>query len=367
MKIACFYPKSQFASWSMTLGWTTTLRRMGHEVIPAELPGAGGDIPKSLFESIKAKLPTLEALKECNAILVSGPEHIAPWLDTVYGKYEWKHLEVPKAAWLHETMQREDYSIDWDGISLWADEHFLPAYQDADWLAQPSLGGEHVHWLPFGVDTEVFQPCKVEAVARHRHINATDLEIGVKSGQCDDPNCFLRKQTKAWPIAFIGLMYDKRAHFLNALGRHNHPPLRVGTVGIQDLEGYRAEESARRMASNIRQIGVFFNLPAMSSLLVSKVYEVMACGTFLLTPQLNADHGTDKNMEPFESGRHLVYYRSSNLPYVAQLLRDWSSPEKEAEREQIAAEGCREVHENHSLEKRLAVILEKIGVKETVQ
>jgi hypothetical protein len=341
VRLAVFFPKSQHAAWSMSNGLVTTLRRMGYQVLRGELPATGGNVPPQVFESIKESLPAIEALKGCDAILVSGPEHIAPWLDAVYGKYEWKQLGVPKAAWWHETLQREDYSIDWDNVSCWADENFVPAWQDADWLDQEAFGKGHVHWLPFGVDTHVFRP-------------HDDFLLG-------------RTQKKEWPVAFIGLVYEKRARFLKALGQHNHPPIRVGNVSISDLSGYCAEESVLRLAANYRSIGVFFNMPALSSLLVTKVYEVMACGTFLLTPELSADRGISKNMELFESGRHLVYYRSSNLPYVAQLLREWSSEEKFSEREKIAMAGCGEVHEKHSLEKRLAVILEKIGVKETVQ
>lgn len=344
MRLAVLYPRSQFAAWSMSGGIVATLRRMGHEVVPGELPGIGGEVSPQVFESIKAQLPPVETLKKCDAVLVSGPEHIAPWLDAVYGKYEWKNLGIPKAAWWHETMQRDDYSLDWDNVSMWADENFVPAYQDADWLSQPMFGGEHVHWLPFGVDTKIFKPF-------------TSLTPTDDQGRTE----------KAWPIAFVGLIYDKRGRFLQALSRHNHPPIRCGQVSINDLSGFCAEESARRLADNYRRVKVFFNLPAMSRLLVSKVYEVMACGTFLLSPQLPADHGIDKNREAFESGRHLVYYRSSNLPYVAQLLRDWSSDEKAVEREKIAATGCQEVHEKHSLQSRLETILSKIGVKEVVQ
>lgn len=333
----------------MSGGIVSTLRRMGHEVVPGELPAVGGDVSPQVFEGIKAQLPTVETIKRCDAVLVSGPEHIAPWLDAVYGKYEWKNLGIPKAAWWHETMQREDYSLDWDNVSMWADENFVPAYQDADWLSQPMFGGEHVHWLPFGVDTKVFND-------RLADMYGWDLSAATAS-----------HTEKRWPIAFVGLIYDKRGRFLQALSQHHHPPIRCGQVSINDLSGFCAEESARRLADNYRRVKVFFNLPAMSRLLVSKVYEVMACGTFLLTPQLPADHSIDKNQEVFESGRHLVYYRSSNLPYVAQLLRDWSSDEKAEEREKIAATGCREVHEKHSLEKRLEVILSKIGVKEVVQ
>jgi len=342
------YPKSRHAAWSLCEGVVNTLRRMGHEVIGAGLPQGGGDVDQRQFDAIKAKAPTLEQLKTQDLVIVSGSEHIGPWLDAIYAKYEWKNLPVPKAAWYHESFSRDDYAIDFDAVKWWAEEHFFPAAQDAEFHDQEMFAKEHSHWLPFGVDTKVFHD-------RAADVHGWDLPTDTSS-----------HSEKVWPIAFIGLLYEKRRAFLGALLRHDHPPIRLGNVHIEDLSGWCGEEAVRRLASNYRQIGVFFNLPAMSRLQVTKIYEVMACGTFCLTPLLPSDRGTSQNMT-FENGRHCVYYRSSNLPYVAQLLREWSSEEKREEREKIAAAGCAEVHANHSLEKRLAVILEKCGVREIVQ
>lgn len=343
MKVGFLYPKSEWAAWSLTHGITNTLRAMGHEVVPGEMPTEGiENLPRAAFDRITAKLPALKTLKECDAVLISGPEHIAPWLNAVYGKYEWKNLGVPKAAWWHESMFREDYTLDWDNVGMWADENFVPAYQDADWLSQPMFAGEHVHWLPFGVDTEVFRP-----------YSATEecyavLKPGLRT---------------SWPIAFVGLVYDKRAKFLDALSQCNIPAIRIGNVKVQDLAGLDPVENVQRLANNYRRIGVFFNLPAMSKLLVTKIYEVMACGTFVLTPMLANEKGIEQNMKPFHDREHLVYYRGANLVDVARALRHWSAPENQDEREKIAAAGCKEVHEKHSLRVRLETILSKMGVE----
>lgn len=348
MKIAVLFPRSRISAWSLCDGVVNTLRRMGHKVLPVEIPQIIGAIDELRFEALKARLPKISELGKQDAILLSAPEHIGPWIDAIYGKYEWKHeVTCPKLAWYHESFFREDFTIDFDTVSYWADEHFFPAIQDAEFFDQESFAKGRAHYLPFGVDTDIFKPFQNY------------------SGSIEEHNFLLKE--KVWPIAFVGTMYDKRQAFLNALSKHDHPPIRFGTVTVEDLSGYCAEESARRLAANYRQVGVFFNMPALSRLLVTKVYEVMACGTFILSPQLPADRGMHKNLELFQTGHHLVYYRSSNLPYVAQLLREFSSPEKLATREEIAAEGCREVHEKHSLEKRLETILSKIGVKETVQ
>lgn len=345
MKIAVFYPDAPRTGWSAAHGIEHTLRRMGHSVVAGRIPVDVMNPAPHVFEAIKETLPILETLKEQDLILLSGLEHIAPWLDSVYGAYEWKAINVPKAAWYHESFFREDYTIDFEAIQGWTDQHFFPAVQDAEFFDQDSFAKDRSHWLPMGVDTQIFCPVP---------------------GQGSRPTQWTIPE-KRWPIAFIGWIYDKRARFLKALSRHDHPKIRLGGVSISDLGGYQQEESVRRLADNYRRIGVFFNLPALSQLLVSKVYEVMACGTFCLTPQLSVDRGIQRNMEIFQDGRHLVYYRSSNLPYVAQLLREWSSEEKAEERERIAAAGCKEVHENHSLEKRLEVVLAKCGVKAMVQ
>lgn len=348
MKIGFLFPDSQFASWGQTHGVVSTLQAMGHEVVTGAMPNAMGEIPPHVFEQIKSRLPSLETLKGCDAILISGPEHLAPWFDAVYGKYDWKGIDVPKAAWWHESMHREDYTLDWDNVGFWANENFVPAYQDADWLSQECFGGQHVHWLPFGVDTKVFHD-------RSADVHGWDLPTNVAS-----------HTEKKYPVAFIGLMYEKRQNFLKALQQHNIPRIRIGNVVVRDLDGADPVENVERLASNYRRVGVFFNLPALSRLLVSKVYEAMACGTFLYTPMLGSDKGISENMKPFHDREHLVYYRGANLVDVARGLREWSSEDKTAEREKIAAAGCREVHEKHSLKLRLETILSKIGVRETV-
>ena len=310
-------------------------------------------MPEEQFKRVTNELPALETLKKCDAILISGPEHIAPWLDAVYGKYEWKNIEVPKAAWWHESMNRDDYTLDWDNVGMWANENFVPAYQDADWLSQEMFGGTHIHWLPFGVDTEVFKAHQDPTVA---------------------PSCVPNEhwskyhfEGKQWPIAFIGAMYEKRHKFLQALSQCNIPPIIIGNVVVKDLGGLDPIENVQRLASNYRRVGVFFNLPALSRLLVTKIYEVMACGTFVMTPLLSNEKHIAENMKQFHDREHLLYYRSAGLVDVARSLREWSSEEKAEERGRIAAAGCREVHEKHSLKLRLETILAKLGVQETVQ
>lgn len=348
MKVAVFFSQDPTAGWNMGEGIVRTLKRMGHTVIPGPLPTAR-EANERLVEITKAAAPKMDALKACDVIIVSGPEHISPWIDVCYSKYGWKNMGVPKACWLHESCTREDYTIDFDSLKWCGDEWFFPAIQDAEFHDQEMFAPGRSHWLPFGVDTEMF-----------------------KTHDCfcyrDSDCCPRHNPRKAiFDVGFLGLLYQKRQLFLKALSRHNHPPIRVGMCSVADLHGYHLEKSIRLLVSNTREIKVFINLPALSQLLVSKIYEVMACGTFLITPQVTDYRGAAKNMAPFEDGKHLIYYSPSNVGYVAQLLREWTSPEKDAERARIAEAGCAEVHKNHSLMQRLAELLLKVSVKDAVQ
>jgi glycosyltransferase involved in cell wall biosynthesis len=95
---------------------------------------------------------------------------------------------------------------------------------------------------------------------------------------------------------------------------------------------------------------IFVNLPAWSRLLVTKVTEVMACGTMLVTPAL--DHPSALgNMAQFEDGRHLVYYPPDRPDRLAEILAQYRhAPD---ERAAIGAAGREEILRAHSLRARL--------------
>jgi Glycosyl transferases group 1 len=342
MRIAVFFPNTSVVGWSAARGIGQTLRRMGHDITDVAMPTAA-EANAMQVEYVKSQLPPYEVLQKQDVLLVSGPEHIAPWIEHVWGMYEWKQLTGARVCWLQESCRRDDYNIDFDAIRWCGDEWFFPAIQDAEFHDQEMFAKGRSHWLAFGVDTRIFRACvECESVKPHGHFF---------------------ESSKVLDVGFMGLLYKKRQVFVQALRRHNIPPIHCGRVEVQDIFGYQFEECARRYAENIRQIKVFINMPALSRLMVAKVYEVLACGTFLLTPQLPEEQGTHKNMQHFESHKHLMYYSPSNLPYLAQLLREYSSPEMDEIRERIAAAGCAEVHKNHSLELRLTELLAKVGVK----
>lgn len=336
MKIALFFPQDRFFPWSMRSGIARALRGMDHDVTVGAIPTENTNPGPQQFDAIKSRQPSLELLKGQDLIILSAPERLIPWLDTIYGKYEWRQLGAQKASWYHESFYCEDYTLDFDVMKDWADEHFLPACQDAEFFDQDSFAKGHAHWLPFGVDTEMFH--------LRVHAGAT-----------------------TWPIAFFGSFGEKRQAFMRALAKHHIPKIRMGRVSVEDFHGWDPIASNKLLSENLRSVRVFLQLPTTNKLLSPKAYEVMACETLLLYPLMGEERGASKNLDVFESGKHLIYYRPSNLAYLAQLLHEWSSDEMRTERERIRTAGCQEVCANHQIKHRVEAILKKCGVVEAVR
>lgn len=223
MKLAVVFPASLFSAWACSYGLVNTLKRMGHEVTPI-----GVDPQTGKCSSFKVPV-------EADAYIISGPEHI--------GKF-FPRLPLPTVAWLHESVIREDYGkLDVDAIKRNADIVFCPAIQDEQY---------GFRYLPFGVDIEVFKPALTQ---------------------------------KTIDAGFIGLLYPKRQDFLAKLKKHG-VNLTTGNVQVLELGGVNPQKTAELYAENLRKIKVFVNLPTLSQLAVTKIYEAAACGTFILTPQL---------------------------------------------------------------------------------
>lgn len=299
MKLACFYPASVFCAWGVSTGLVDTLRRMGHETVAFPIDARTVSLKTDLY-------PTFEQLRQFDGVVISGPEHIRPHLLALYP--EWEHSRVPRVSWMHETVEREDYGkLPIDAIKRLAQVTFCPAVQD-----------EHhgLRWLPFGVDTDVFKP---------------------------EPNLHLQ-----YDAAFIGLLYPKRVEFLTRLV----PLLKginflVGNVQVQDLSGICVRETAALYAENLRKIKVFVNLPTLSQLAVTKVYEVLACGTFLITPAI-AEHRNFENIQAH-------FYNSSSPEALAESIRFCLAQDKE--RAAAARECCAQMHHEHRLELRCHTLI----------
>lgn len=345
MKVAFLYPQdAPNVSWNLGRGIVRTLGRMGHEVLAIQMPTSRpfNDSAQEnrrfrmMIEEKKRTLPPIAEIGKCDLVVVSGPEHVGPWIEEVYERYEWRQLGIPTAAWMHESCERDDYTIDFEAIQWMARDWFFPAIQDAERFDQEMFAKDHSHYLPFGIDPQMF----------HDGGRIKRDELGYHGQDFD--------------VSFIGGLYPKRIQYLNALSRHDHPPIHLANCVVQTIDGYDHEAATKLYVEGIRRSKVFFNLPSMSKLLVPRVTEVLACGGFLLTPMLPPEGGVGRNMALIESG--LMYYRPSNVPYVAQLLRDWSAPEKMGERDGIAMLGRGEVHQEHTLDRRLSEMFRKIGI-----
>ena len=300
MRLACFHPASVFCAWSVATGLVDTFNRMGHQT-----KGFPMDVTKQSIDP--TAYPTADQLRGFDGIVISGPEHVRAHLLRLYPK--WNKIPVPKVAWMHETVEREDYGrMNVENIQSFADRTFCPAIEDEQYGFK---------WLPFGVDTEVFKP---------------------------DWN-----QPKEYDVAFIGLVYPKRAQFLQRL----QPFLRgitikLGNVQVLDLSGVRVRETAALYADNLRKIKVFVNLPSLSELVVTKVHESLACGAFLITPAIPDPRNFDDIQAHF-------YDREKPAELVERIRFCLSH---ELERVAAAKVCCEQMHRLHRLELRCQVLLD---------
>lgn len=301
MKIVCMYGDNPLASWMLSRGLPSVLRRMGHDVI--EIPTLGtAQVKKSDVERINKPIPP-----DTDLIIVSGPEYLISWIKTFYP--QWENLKCAKAGWYHESEERDDRTADFGAIAPWFDFNFMPNLQDAE-------KHKAIH-LPVGVDVEMFCPHGDEW--GHR-------EIG---------------------CGFIGTMYEKRAAFINStVPLLGNTKITVGHALVQDLGGINLMKSVRLLAGEYRRIKLLLNLPTLSNVLVSKVLEASACGCLVVTPSpLYADIG--------------VPYKP-NPKSLAETIKFYIENDKPAER--TAAQHREKVLKEHTMEARLEKMFTACGM-----
>jgi hypothetical protein len=287
-RIVVFHNTAHVGSaWCCAEGISSVLREMGYVVTDGGNPSLTG-------------LPE-QQLVDADFIILGAPEWFAAALQDRYGSL-WGSLRAPKAAWYAESFERDDRSFDFAPMMNLADRHYFPAIQDAK-----AFGGA---WLPFGVDLTVFRPMETP---------------------------------QRYDAAFLGSLYPKRLDFIR---RVDYPLARMVSV-----EGSTARQSFEMLAEAYCSTKIFVNLPAYSRLVVTKVTEVMACGTMLITPRL--DHpSASGNMHPFKDRKHLVYYDPDAPTQIGSLVGYYLG--HPAERQRIARAGRREVVRRHSLRQRLS-------------
>jgi len=331
MRIAYFHTNTILSSWT-NFSLAHTLRSMGHEVLDGAIPtnhhGAViHQLGRAEYQRVMAGIPTLENLQECDLILVGGPEYVAVWLNTLYGKANWCRLKGRRAAFYLESTRREDVQFRYEVLADWYNVHFFPDPEDAQ-----RLGGHHIKG---SVDTGMFKPCSLEGQPVHA---------------CDQ-GCYSRRmQEKKYEAAFVGSLYTKRVEFLTKL-----LPLlpdvdfRANGVAVRDLGGECQREWAELLAKNIRQIKIHVALPSNNmTMMVARPFETLSRGTFLLT------YNTQDN--PFRDGVHCRIYDPAKPQELADMIRYYIAHEDE--REAIARAGCEEVRKNHSIRQCLAEIVD---------
>jgi len=327
MRLAHFHTNTILSSWS-ALAIPETLRRMGHEVLEGSIPtNYQGAVIHHLgrreFQDAVARMPKWEDLQQCDAILVSGPEYVAVWLNTLYGKQNWCSLKVPRLGFHLEASDRGDHNFHYEQWQEWSSIHFYPSPEDAKRFKG--------HYVLAAVDTEMFKPA---------------AEADSKSG-CEKAN-----GTKKYDVGFVGSLYPKRLEFLTRLlPLLGDLDFRAGGVTVRDISGERHRDWAELLVENLRQLRIHVGLPSNNiKMMVARPLETMASGTFLLT------YRTQDNV--FRDGEHCRFYDPEDPSELADLIHYYLK--HEGERESIARAGCQEVRQNFSLEKRLGEVLEMV-------
>lgn len=299
MRIAAFYSNSPFAGWVQCEGFVDVLKRMGHDVVGIGVPPVT-KITKE--EAARINKP----ISDCDLIIVSGPEHLRKWIQYFYK--DWGKLTIPKVGWYHESFVREDYSLNYADFEPMFDFHFFPDPDDAK-----KFKGD---WLPLGVDTEMFWSGD----------NERDIEVG-----------------------FIGLMYPKRAKFVEELSSHlgdikikymtacQSERGLIPAIGVWDADGLNIRRSMELLSDTYRRIKVFVTFPSLSKVLVAKVLESMACGCVLVAPK-----------QPVELSGYLYYENAGQCAEMIRVANVTVNPE-------ISAYG-------HRMELRFDHIFEKVGL-----
>jgi Glycosyl transferases group 1 len=320
MKLAVFYIRQTFAGWPSLGGYTQAFKRLGHKILDLPLPG--NQVRNA--ELLRGYLPPIDKLNECEAVICFSYEYVQPWLEAVYGFDEWEKVKVPIIGRFDEAiMDRRDLNLpDRMPILLkWASHYSFPAWQDAN-----RFGGQY---LPFATDRTMFFP--------------------------------INNSPKLYNVGFIGSMYQPRIDYLEKLAEHvpNDVTFHAGPVIAQDLSGVLEPESTRLLAQNYRSIKVFFCLPALDKLIVTKIFDVMGCGSFVLAPRLPGEAA--KNCEIFKADEEIAYYEQGYFAKNAEQIKYWLTHDEE--RERVARAGCKKVLAEYTLDTMIGCLLLVLGEK----
>lgn len=309
MKICCFYTDNYLASWSLCRGFINTLRRMNHEVLTGAIPVAYS-VDKSDEEGFRKRFPTYEQLQSSDLIICVGIEYYLGWLQWLYGD-KWFKIKTPISAWAIESNARDDRYHYYEKMQEWANFWFYPDIFDSD-----NLKGT---WLPFGVDTEVFT-----------------MNYGVQ---------------KQWDFASISNMYPIREAFYNNLKtKLNGIKFTVGDILVRGIEGNDIDATTKYYVDTINKIRCFICFPTHNHCVVTKFYEVMACGVPIIGQLPTGDKRNWLGMDSV--------MRYDTADQLAEIMTDIVKHDNWNVLNQLSLDGYEYCRLNHSLENRINKILE---------
>lgn len=349
MKICIFYPSNVLAGWMAIGGYINAFKRLGHDVLHVILPG--NCYAKGLRKPEEvAFYPSFEEINKCEVVILAYLEHIFGWLDTLYGLEEWKkQVKIPVIARFDESFDRYDLGLPgrWPIFKQYAQFYSFPAIQDAE-----KYDGQ---FLPYGADTMMFAPRKKES----NIIELPKVGITKEITEASMSRSLIEHNEKDFGVGFIGTMYKKRADYIMRLLpflQERGIPFHHGPVLINDLHGQRFELQTLLLAENYAAMKIFFCPPPLSNLIVNKIVEVMACGTFVMYPLLKG--AAEKNLSIFEDKQEIVYYDADNFEETADIVSFYL--EEDVKREVIAKVGMKKVHSQYTLDNMLTELLQPV-------
>ena len=215
-------------------------------------------------------------------------------------------LVCPTAIWLFDYWAGDWFRLEFARLF---DYVFTPALDNlGDFRA---VGCQEVHWLPFACEPAIHKDLHLERI---------------------------------YDVGFVGHVHNRsqreRVRLLRELSKRYR------------MNEFQKPASPEEMARIYNQSKIVINIPHRPGCFNMRVYEGLACGALMLTPELA--HG---QRELFPNGTHLATY-SSETDLFAQI--DYFL-HHETERVQIARSGQKEVLAKHTYRHRAEQILAVIS------